>query len=528
MSSSRIAEAVPFALDDKEEEVRMTNTATMRGDASYDERVEEANAAKEVRVQEAVAAIAKAKELATVVIERDAAELEAHLKAEEDASLAAFRATLEDKRKKKRDAAVHHDEKVIEAVCAASLLEYTERERAEKQLELDEQQRQAMANAKRRELESTTAAARQSKTDAVLHVMELKCKANEAKMQARKAIEEYETKERERQERIAQLAESEAEHELQLQLDAMNRKKEEAKQRRLESEQRAAEAARRAEELRQNAFEAAKKMREAAKDGLEATLAKEEQLREQQYANQLGAVQATKEAARLKREEAERRAVEATRRAEELRNQAVDAARQMRNTSKAGVEAVLAKEEQLREQQYANQLGAMNATKEAATLKREEAERRAVDAARRAEELRHQAVDAARLMRSASKTGMEAVLEKEEQVRAHQFTTQLNVVQAEKDEATRHRLEKEEHALAARARAESLTQAVAAANASEATTVEREHVAAVQAEGSPAAAPTNEPDKTGVGVVDTTPTRVAAAMLTPESARTKKKKCEIM
>ncbi|RHY90965.1 hypothetical protein DYB37_001899 [Aphanomyces astaci] len=324
-------------------------------------------------------------------IEREAAAREEVLKSEEEAALASFRAALEAKRQRKRDAELVHYEKVVEAVCAASLLEFTERQRIEAQMELDETGRQAAEAAQREDFAASATAARQSKTVAIQSVLDLKSKAHAAKQAARKAIEDYEAKERERQEKLTNLTELEGQRELELQLEAMKQRQEAATARRLESERRAIEAKERAQALRQLALDAAKHMRDTAKVGMAAVLESEDKVREQHYAKELQAVQAVKDEATSRREESERRAAAAAQRATSLREKALQAAKELRSTSKRGMDAVLEKEEVLRGQKFQSQLSAVQAERDEATRRRQECERKASDAAERARVLVKQA-----------------------------------------------------------------------------------------------------------------------------------------
>ncbi|CAK4650857.1 hypothetical protein LEN26_008419 [Aphanomyces euteiches] len=446
-----IVEGIPIATE-KSNEIHSPRATSVEDDELL--RAEDVQAKARVEFE----AAARATQLAQERIEQEAAAYAEKLKAEEEASLAAFREELEIKRKQKREAELLHEQKIIEAVCAASLYEFNERQRLEKQLEQEEKDRSVMVEARLTELEATTTAARHSKTSAVQNVLDLKTKAHEAKANARKAIEEYEAKERERQEKLAQLAELEAEHQLQLELEAVKKRQEEATLRRQDSERRAAEAVRRAEEIRQQALNAAKQMRAASKKNLEAVLDKEDQIRQHQYASQLSALHATQEEATRRRLESERRAKEAAQRAEELRQQAIDATKRMRSTAKENLEVVFETEEKLRAQQYESQLSAVRSTQEEAKLKRIELERRAQEAAQKAEDLRREAMNATKRMRSATKEGIEAVLEREERLRQQQYSNQLSAVQAMQEEASLKRQESERRAHEAARKAEEMKQ----------------------------------------------------------------------
>jgi hypothetical protein len=251
-------------------------------------------------------------------IEHQASVDEAKRKAEEDMSLAAFRQALFEKRREKQEAAERHDQKVIEAVCAASLLEYTERERLEKRMHDEEIMRQHAQALEKEQATQRVLAARQAKLDALCIAEERKQAAEAMAAKARLAIHAFQQQECDRQTKLIEIAETNAQLEAAIQLEAARQRQETASSRRMESERRAAEAKEKVQQLREQAIAAAKNARAVTKQHMHAVLESEEVARVQSYQQQLSVLEREKVEATRMRMEKEQRAKELKEKAEKL------------------------------------------------------------------------------------------------------------------------------------------------------------------------------------------------------------------
>ncbi|OQS00518.1 hypothetical protein ACHHYP_03428 [Achlya hypogyna] len=342
------------------------------------------------KISDAQAAIARADDVARHRIEATGTAAEMALKDEEEKELAAFRAQLEATRAKRREAAEAHDQKVLEAVLAASLFEYTETQRIEKQLadaEAEIERTRQLHIAEQERARERSASLKQAALEAVAASQ---AKARQLTEAATQAVHAYQETEMHRQEALAAHSEQAAERDLQAQLQALRDRQEAATFRRQESERAAAAAMARAQALRDEAIAKAKHVRELSKHKVTVELDQEAQLRELQYEAQRQALQRDKELATQRRVEREQAAAQAQARAEQLRRDAIAKAKELRQLSKSHVQVQLQREDSVREHSYTSQLGALQADKEAATARRIEAERRAADALARAQALQAQ------------------------------------------------------------------------------------------------------------------------------------------
>ncbi|KDO24323.1 hypothetical protein SPRG_10398 [Saprolegnia parasitica CBS 223.65] len=383
--------------------------ADRRAAASIDLQRTEAQASRRekeavlhAKVADAHTKVAEAEAVARRRIEDQARLDEASRKAEEEAELAAFRAQLDATREARREAAERHDQKVLEAVLAASLYEYNEHQRIEKQLhdaEAEIERTRTLNLAELDRIRAHAAAVKQASRDAVAASQ---AKAQRLADEAAKAVHTYQETEVHRQEALLHLSTQESERDMEAQLHALHMRQEAATLRRIESERMAQAAQARAAQLRDEAIAKVKQVRELSKQKVASDLLHEDELRDHHYETQLQALSLEKAQATQRRIEREQAAEAAQARAVQLRNDAVAKARQVRAMSKQQIGLQLEREESIRELSYETQVTHLHAEKDAATRHRIEAEEKAATALARAASLQSQAMAAATKARAGS------------------------------------------------------------------------------------------------------------------------------
>ncbi|CAI5702941.1 unnamed protein product [Peronospora effusa] len=233
--------------------------------------------------------------------------------------------TMWDARRTREKAEEEADQKLLEAVCKASLAEYNERERALKDYESETSQRSQNHQTSSVALQQAKSCAVQRKLAAMQTVIDSKTRAYQMSEKARKATSLYEQKNKER---LAKQAEFEALKLRDLQeaeLFAVQKRKEEATCKRAEAEQKAREAQEKAEAMRRQAFQAASKVRANSRRQIETQLGEEEAQRRREMQRRLDEIEKNKEIAHQRKEAATKKAENARRRAEELRLKAEQA-----------------------------------------------------------------------------------------------------------------------------------------------------------------------------------------------------------
>ncbi|KAF1323363.1 hypothetical protein FI667_g10543, partial [Globisporangium splendens] len=214
------------------------------------------------------------------------------------------------------------DQKLIDAVCKASLLEYNERERALRNYENELVSKDADLQSGTTMLHQQRLEAEKRKREAMQRVINSKQTAQQMAAKAREATGLYEQKNAERLAKTAELDEVRQQNERELALLAVQQRKEEAIRRREEAERRAKEAKDKAEAMRSKAFQAVQVVRAQSRKQIETELIHEEDRRQLEMQRKLQELETEKVLARDRREAAARKAAEAQRRAEELRARA--------------------------------------------------------------------------------------------------------------------------------------------------------------------------------------------------------------
>ncbi|RHY36723.1 hypothetical protein DYB34_003894 [Aphanomyces astaci] len=296
---------------------------------SMEEKRRERRAAIELaheREMEAIHAISRAEQEERERIEAAAAVDEERWQQEELAAMANFRAALEEKRRIRQEDDAIHDEKVMQAVLQASLMEFNARGQIENLAGEEDLFRQFESDKALRNMERQKALAHADKFNKVQMVLDTKKRAHAAKESARLAIEEYQAKERLRRELLWQQEEDESVRLHIEQLAAVRKRQDEAVVKRVEAERRAEEAMSRAKELRQKALVAAKLVRQTSRQAIEKVLQQEEVVRSEDYRRQMEALDKDKEIASRVRHEKEMVAKEKLEHAIHLREKALDAA----------------------------------------------------------------------------------------------------------------------------------------------------------------------------------------------------------
>ncbi|KAL4115671.1 hypothetical protein KRP22_003411 [Phytophthora ramorum] len=223
------------------------------------------------------------------------------------------------------------DQKLLDAVCKASLAEYNERERALKDYESVTSQRSLEHQTSSVALQQAKSEAEQRKRAAMQTVIDSKTRARQMSEKAREATSLYEQKNSERLAKQADVETLKLREAQEAELLAMQKRKEEAMRKRTEAEQKARDAREKAEAMRHQAFQAASKVRANSRRQIETQLSVEEDQRQREMQRKLDEIEKSKNLARQRKEEAAKKAEDARRRAEELRARAEHA--------RAGLEA---------------------------------------------------------------------------------------------------------------------------------------------------------------------------------------------
>ncbi|TMW56815.1 hypothetical protein Poli38472_006825 [Pythium oligandrum] len=210
------------------------------------------------------------------------------------------------------------EQKLIDAVCAASLLEFNEKNKA-----LDEYEIDLVAKAEQRERElqevrERRIAAERKKRDAMQRVIDAKKRAAELSKKAHSATKLYEEKAVEHVTREVEHSQMEHRLEQERELLAVQQRKEEAIRRREEAERKAQEARERAAAMRLKAFDAAKLARMQSRKQIEDALVHDEANRAMQMERHLHELEESKAQARAAKEAAHAKAEIARLRAENL------------------------------------------------------------------------------------------------------------------------------------------------------------------------------------------------------------------
>lgn len=217
------------------------------------------------------------------------------------------------------------EQKLIDAVCKASLLEYNEKERAMQHYENELVARDFAYLSGSTKLQLERVEAEQRKRDAMQRVIDSKQKAQHMAARAREATGLYEQKNAERLAKSAELEEIRQQKERELALLAVQHRKEEAIRRREDAERRAQAAREKAEAMRTKAIQAVQVVRAQSRKQIETELTHEEDHRQLELQRKLQELELEKSVARDRKEAAARKAAEAQRRADALRLRAEQA-----------------------------------------------------------------------------------------------------------------------------------------------------------------------------------------------------------
>ncbi|KAI9915228.1 hypothetical protein PsorP6_008308 [Peronosclerospora sorghi] len=226
--------------------------------------------------------------------------------------------TMWEARRLREKAEEEADQKLLDAVCKASLAEYKERERVLMLHESESSQRLQHHHTSSEALQQARSEAETRKRAAVQTVIDSKARANQMREKAREASLLYEQKNHERLLKEAELEALKLREVQEAEILAMQKRKEEAARNRAEAEQKAREAREKAEIMRCKAFEAASKVRANSRRQIEIQLTEEEAQRQREMQRKLDEIEKNKELAHQRREAAVKKAEEARRRAEEL------------------------------------------------------------------------------------------------------------------------------------------------------------------------------------------------------------------
>ncbi|CAH0475390.1 unnamed protein product [Peronospora belbahrii] len=226
--------------------------------------------------------------------------------------------TMWEARRKREKAEEEADQKLLDAVCKASLVEYNARERALEDYESETTQSSQKYQTSSEALQHAKIIAEERKRAAMQTVIDSKTLAQQMKEKAREATWLYEQK---NSERLAKQAESQSlklreAHEVEMR--AVQKRKEEAMRKRTEAEQKARNAREKAEAMRRHVFQAASKMRANSRRQIETQLSQEEVQRRYEMQRKLDEIKKDKELAHQRKEAAAKKAENARRRAEEL------------------------------------------------------------------------------------------------------------------------------------------------------------------------------------------------------------------
>ncbi|CEG44484.1 uncharacterized protein PHALS_00847 [Plasmopara halstedii] len=233
--------------------------------------------------------------------------------------------TMWEARRTREKAEEEADQKLIDAVCKASLAEYRQRERALKLYESEASQRSLDHEMSSATLQQAMSEAEQRKRAAMQTVIDSKTRAKEMSEKAREATSLYQQKNCERLNKQAELEAKILHDEQEAELLAVQKRKEEAMRRRTMAEQKAREALEKAEAMRREAFQAASKVRAYSRKQIESQLSVEEAQRQCEIQRKLDEIEKIKDLAHQRKEAAAEKAMNAQRRAEELRLKAEQA-----------------------------------------------------------------------------------------------------------------------------------------------------------------------------------------------------------
>ncbi|KAI9989185.1 hypothetical protein PInf_019324 [Phytophthora infestans] len=233
--------------------------------------------------------------------------------------------TMWEARRAREKAEEDADQKLIDAVCKASLAEYNDRERVLKTYESETSQRSLQHQTSSATLLQAKSEAEQRKRAAMQTVLDSKVRAKEMSEKAREATALYEQKNSERLAKQTELEALKLREAQEAELLVVQKRKDEAMRKRTEAEQKAREAREKAEAMRRQAFQAASKVRANSRRQIETQLSEEEAQRQRERQRKLDEIEKNKELARQRKEEATKKAEDARRRAEELRLKAEQA-----------------------------------------------------------------------------------------------------------------------------------------------------------------------------------------------------------
>ncbi|KAK1945377.1 hypothetical protein P3T76_003910 [Phytophthora citrophthora] len=233
--------------------------------------------------------------------------------------------TMWEARRAREKAEEDADQKLIDAVCKASLAEYNDRERALKVYESETSQRSLKHQESSAALQHEKSEAEQRKRAAMQTVIDSKARAKQMSEKAREATSLYEQKNQERLSKQAELEAMKLRDAQEAELLVVQQRKEEAMRKRTEAELKAREAREKAEAMRHQAFQAASKVRANSRRQIETQLNVEEAQRQREMQRKLDEIEKSKELAHQRKEAAAKKAEDARRRAEELRLKAEQA-----------------------------------------------------------------------------------------------------------------------------------------------------------------------------------------------------------
>nr|CCA25592.1 conserved hypothetical protein [Albugo laibachii Nc14] len=231
----------------------------------------------------------------------------------------------EETRRTRAQAEEEADRKLIEAVCAASLAEFKERERILKDYDQSTDLQDLVYSAGNAEITQKRNEALGVKRDAMQRILNSKSYAQEMCLKVKKATDVFEEKNAERIAKISEWEENQMRVEQETALLLLEKRKGEAVHRRKEAENRAEEARVRAEEMREKAIHATKIVREMARRQIDHSLNAEEESRLRELEQQKIRIDKTKEEAKARRELAILKAEAAKARADALIQKANEA-----------------------------------------------------------------------------------------------------------------------------------------------------------------------------------------------------------
>ncbi|CAI5737850.1 unnamed protein product [Peronospora destructor] len=233
--------------------------------------------------------------------------------------------TMWEARRTREKAEEEADQKLLDAVCKASLAEYNERKRALKDYESEILHRSQEHQMSTIALQQAKSCAEQRKLAAMQTVIDCKTRAHQMGEKAREATLLYEQKSKERLAKQAEFEALKLRDVQEAELLVVQKRKEEAICKRAKAEQKAREAHEKAEAMRRQAFQAASKVRANSRRQIETQLGEEEAHRRREMQRKLDEIEKNKEIAHQRKEAATKKAEIARRRAEELRLKAEQA-----------------------------------------------------------------------------------------------------------------------------------------------------------------------------------------------------------